>query len=91
MVISAKIEEEISQLDDDEAAMFLEEMGLAEAGRRPPDRAGYDLLNLETYFTVGPKGSPRLDHPPRHPGAAGGGRVHGDFERGFIPCRDHRL
>ncbi|MCB1395224.1 MAG: redox-regulated ATPase YchF, partial [Rhodobacteraceae bacterium] len=54
VVISARIEEEISQLDDEEAAMFLEEMGLEEAGLDRLIRAGYDLLGLQTYFTVGP-------------------------------------
>jgi ribosome-binding ATPase YchF (GTP1/OBG family) len=55
VVISAKIEEEISQLDPEEAEMFLSEMGLEEAGLDRLIRAGYELLNLETYFTVGPK------------------------------------
>lgn len=55
VVISAQIEEEISQLEDEEAQMFLEEMGLTEAGLDRLIRAGYDLLHLETYFTVGPK------------------------------------
>ncbi|MEO0866485.1 MAG: redox-regulated ATPase YchF, partial [Pseudomonadota bacterium] len=55
VVISAQIEEEISQLEDDEAQMFLEEMGLSEAGLDRLIRAGYALLHLETYFTVGPK------------------------------------
>jgi ribosome-binding ATPase len=55
VVISARIEEEISQLAHDEAAMFLEEMGLQEAGLDRLIRAGYQLLGLQTYFTVGPK------------------------------------
>jgi len=55
VIISAQIEEEISQLEDDEAVMFLEEMGLDEAGLDRLIRAGYELLHLETYFTVGPK------------------------------------
>ena len=55
VVISAKIEEEISQLAEEEAAMFLEEMGLHEAGLDRLIRAGYQLLGLQTYFTVGPK------------------------------------
>ncbi len=52
---STPTEEEISQLEDDEAVMFLEEMGLAEAGLDRLIKAGYELLHLETYFTVGPK------------------------------------
>ena len=55
VVISAKIEEEIAQLDPDEAEMFLEELGLEEAGLDRMIRAGYQLLGLQTYFTAGPK------------------------------------
>jgi GTP-binding protein YchF len=55
VVISARIEEELAQLPEDEAAMFLEEMGLHEAGLDRLIRAGYELLDLQTYFTVGPK------------------------------------
>lgn len=55
VVISARIEEEISQLESDEAEMFLTEMGLDEAGLDRLIRAGYDLLGLKTYFTIGPK------------------------------------
>jgi ribosome-binding ATPase YchF (GTP1/OBG family) len=55
VVISAKIEEEIAQLEPEEAEMFLTELGLEEAGLDRMIRAGYALLQLETYFTVGPK------------------------------------
>ncbi|MEP5761927.1 MAG: redox-regulated ATPase YchF [Litoreibacter sp.] len=84
VVISAAIEEEISQLETDEAAMFLEEMGLAEAGLDRLIRAGYELLHLETYFTVGPKEARAwtIKHGTSAPKAAG--VIHGDFEKGFI-------
>ena len=84
VVISAKIEEEISQLDHDEAEMFLEELGLAEAGLDRMIRAGYELLHLQTYFTVGPKEARAWTIPvgTRAPQAAG--VIHGDFEKGFI-------
>jgi len=84
VVISAQIEEEISQLDPEEAAMFLEEMGLHEAGLDRLIRAGYELLHLETYFTVGPKEARAwtIRHGTAAPQAAG--VIHGDFERGFI-------
>lgn len=84
VVISAQIEEEISQLEDDEAVMFLEEMGLSEAGLDRLIRAGYDLLRLETYFTVGPKEARAwtIRNGTKAPQAAG--VIHGDFERGFI-------
>ena len=84
VVISAKIEEEISQLDADDMEMFLEELGLKEAGLDRLIRAGYELLHLETYFTVGPKEARAwtIREGTRAPQAAG--VIHGDFERGFI-------
>ncbi|MAR18749.1 MAG: redox-regulated ATPase YchF [Rhodobacteraceae bacterium] len=84
VIISAQIEEEISQLDQDEAELFLNEMGLDEAGLDRLIRAGYDLLQLETYFTVGPKEARAwtVKHGTLAPQAAG--VIHGDFERGFI-------
>ncbi len=84
VIISAQIEEEISQLEDDEATMFLEEMGLEEAGLDRLIRAGYELLHLETYFTVGPKEARAwtIRQGTMAPQAAG--VIHGDFERGFI-------
>ncbi|MGR3571288.1 redox-regulated ATPase YchF [Brevirhabdus sp.] len=84
VVISARIEEEISQLDPEEAEMFLSEMGLEEAGLTRLIRAGYDLLHLQTYFTVGPKEARAwtIRHGTLAPQAAG--VIHGDFERGFI-------
>jgi len=84
VIISAQIEEEISQLEDDEAEMFLSEMGLSEAGLDRLIRAGYDLLHLETYFTVGPKEARAwtIRHGTSAPQAAG--VIHGDFEKGFI-------
>jgi len=84
VVISAQIEEEISQLDAEEATMFLEEMGLHEAGLDRLIRAGYELLDLQTYFTVGPKEARAwtIRRGTLAPQAAG--VIHGDFERGFI-------
>lgn len=84
VVISAQIEEEISQLDAEEAEMFLTEMGLEEAGLDRLIRAGYELLHLETYFTVGPKEARAwtIKEGTLAPQAAG--VIHGDFEKGFI-------
>lgn len=84
VVISAAIEEEISQLDTEEAAMFLTDLGLEEPGLDRLIRAGYELLALETYFTVGPKEARAwtIRQGTRAPQAAG--VIHGDFERGFI-------
>jgi len=84
VIISARIEEEISQLDDEEAQMFLSEMGLEEAGLDRLIKAGYALLHLQTYFTVGPKEARAwtIREGTLAPQAAG--VIHGDFEKGFI-------
>ncbi len=84
VVISARIEEEISQLDAEEAAMFLDEMGLSEPGLDRLIRAGYDLLHLETYFTVGPKEARAWTIPSGTAAPQAAGVIHGDFEKGFI-------
>ncbi len=84
VVISARIEEEISQLDAEEAAMFLEEMGLHEAGLDRLIKAGYALLGLQTYFTVGPKEARAWTIPQGTLAPQAAGVIHGDFEKGFI-------
>ncbi|MGH1354872.1 MAG: redox-regulated ATPase YchF [Thalassovita sp.] len=84
VIISAQIEEEISQLDEDEATMFLEEMGLEEAGLDRLIRAGYELLHLETYFTVGPKEARAWTIRVGTQAPQAAGVIHGDFEKGFI-------
>ena len=84
VIISAQIEEEISQLEPDEALMFLEEMGLSEAGLDRLIRAGYELLHLETYFTVGPKEARAWTIRQGTAAPQAAGVIHGDFERGFI-------
>jgi ribosome-binding ATPase len=84
VVVSAAIEAEISQLAEDEKAAFLADLGLDEAGLGRVIRAGYGLLGLITYFTVGPKETRAwtITRGTKAPGAAG--VIHGDFERGFI-------
>ena len=84
VVISAQIEEEISQLEPDETEMFLEEMGLSEAGLDRLIRAGYELLHLETYFTVGPKEARAWTIRSGTTAPKAAGVIHGDFEKGFI-------
>ncbi|MHA7868962.1 MAG: redox-regulated ATPase YchF [Salipiger thiooxidans] len=84
VVISAKIEEEISQLDAEEAEMFLSELGLEEAGLDRLIRAGYELLHLETYFTVGPKEARAWTIRKGTLAPQAAGVIHGDFEKGFI-------
>ncbi|NHM20671.1 redox-regulated ATPase YchF [Tritonibacter mobilis] len=84
VIISAQIEEEISQLEPEEAQMFLDEMGLAEAGLDRLIRAGYELLHLETYFTVGPKEARAWTIRSGTAAPQAAGVIHGDFEKGFI-------
>lgn len=84
VIISARIEEEISQLEDDEAEMFLEEMGLDEAGLDRLIKAGYGLLNLQTYFTAGPKEARAWTIKEGTAAPQAAGVIHGDFEKGFI-------
>lgn len=85
VIISAKIEEEIAQLgSEEEKKEFLETIGLEEAGLARVIRAGYTLLNLITFFTVGPKEARAwtVRQHARAPQAAG--EIHTDFEKGFI-------
>jgi hypothetical protein len=84
VVISARIEEEIAQLPAEEAAEFLETMGLEEAGLDRLIRAGYALLGLQTYFTAGPKEARAWTIPKGALAPQAAGVIHGDFERGFI-------
>jgi GTP-binding protein YchF len=84
VIISAKIEEEISQLDPEEAAEFLSELGLDEAGLDRLIKAGYALLGLQTYFTVGPKEARAWTIRAGTLAPQAAGVIHGDFERGFI-------
>ncbi|MEL6583757.1 MAG: redox-regulated ATPase YchF [Pseudomonadota bacterium] len=84
VTISAAIEEEIAQLDDDERTEFLSDLGLEEAGLDRLIRTGYELLHLRTYFTVGPKEARAWTIPAGTLAPQAAGVIHGDFERGFI-------
>ncbi|NBZ89781.1 redox-regulated ATPase YchF [Stagnihabitans tardus] len=84
VVISARIEEELAQMPADDAAMFLEEMGLHEAGLDRLIKAGYALLGLQTYFTVGPKEARAWTITKGTLAPQAAGVIHGDFEKGFI-------
>lgn len=84
MPVSARIEEEISQLDGEEKAMFLEELGISESGLDRLVKASYSLLGLISYLTAG---EPEvrawtITKGTKAPQAAG--KIHSDFERGFI-------
>ncbi|MGP1570181.1 MAG: redox-regulated ATPase YchF [Eubacteriales bacterium] len=84
VVVSAKVEEEIAQLEDDEKEMFLEELGIEESGLDKLIKASYKLLNLISYLTAG---EPEVRawtimNGTKAPQAAG--KIHTDFEKGFI-------
>jgi len=84
VVVSAAIESDLVGMEMDERLAFLEEMGLHETGLARVIRAGYDLLHLITFFTVGPKEARAwtVSKGSKAPQAAG--EIHTDFERGFI-------
>ena len=85
VIISAAIEEEISQLSDSqEMDLFLREMNLNEAGLDRLIKAGYELLGLQTYFTVGPKETRAWTIRLNTLAPKAAGAMHGDFENGFI-------
>jgi len=84
VVISGAIEEEISGLTPGEQKEFLASLGMAESGLTRLIKAGYELLGLQTFFTVGEKETRAWTVPKgiKAPGAAG--KIHSDFEKGFI-------
>src|SRR5258706_800159 len=84
IAISAKIEEELTQLPPEERDEFLASLGLKEPGLNRLIRAGYDLLGLLTFFTAGPKEARAwtVEKGAKAPRAAG--VIHSDFEKGFI-------
>jgi hypothetical protein len=84
LLISGKIEEEISQLDEGEKEGYLKSVGLEESGLDRLVREGYRLLDLITFFTSGPKENRAwtVRRGAKAPQAAG--KIHSDFERGFI-------
>tara|TARA_X000000368_G_scaffold392154_1_gene356688 strand:+ start:7699 stop:8763 length:1065 start_codon:yes stop_codon:yes gene_type:complete len=85
VVISAKIESEIALIDDaEEKAEFLETLGLSEPGLNKIIRAGYKLLNLVTFFTVGPKEARAWTVRRNATAPEAAGAIHTDFQRGFI-------
>ena len=83
-MVCAQIEQEIAELDDDEKAMFLEDLGLSESGLEKLIKASYRILGLISYLTAGPIESKAwtITAGTKAPQAAG--KIHSDFERGFI-------
>ena len=82
--ICNKLEAEVSELEDDEKMEFLEELGMEEPGLNRVIRAGYSLLGLQTYFTAGPKEVRAWTIPIGATAPNAAGKIHTDFEKGFI-------
>jgi ribosome-binding ATPase len=84
VIVSAAIEADLVSMDMDERIAFLEEMGLHETGLTRVIRAGYELLHLITFFTVGPKEARAWTVAKGSKAPQAAGEIHSDFERGFI-------
>ena len=84
VVISAKVESELLELDEDDRAMFLEELSLDEPGLGPMARAAYRLLGLQTYFTAGEKEIRAWTIRQGWTAPQAAGVIHTDFQKGFI-------
>ena len=84
IVVCAKIEEEMASLEDEEKAMFLEELGIDESGLDKLIKASYSLLGLATYFTAGVQEVRAWTFKKGMLAPECAGIIHSDFERGFI-------
>ncbi|HIQ14985.1 MAG TPA: redox-regulated ATPase YchF [Leucothrix sp.] len=84
VAVSAEMEAEMSALEEDELGMFLDELGLSEPGLNRVINAGYQLLHLQTFFTAGEKEVRAWTVPQGATAPNGAGKIHTDFERGFI-------
>jgi len=84
VVISAKIESELSELSDEEKAMFLEDLGVKESGLDKLIRRSYDLLGLQTFFTAGVQEVRAWTFKKGMKAPQCAGVIHTDFEKGFI-------
>lgn len=84
IVICAKIEEEIAELEGDEKALFLQELGIKESGLDQLIRASYHLLGLATFFTAGPQEVRAWTFRKGMKAPQCAGIIHSDFEKGFI-------
>ncbi|EBA2685279.1 redox-regulated ATPase YchF, partial [Salmonella enterica] len=82
--VCAAVEADIAELDDDERDEFMAELGLEEPGLNRVIRAGYRLLNLQTYFTAGVKEVRAWTIPVGATAPQAAGKIHTDFEKGFI-------
>lgn len=84
VVVSAKIEEELSQLSAEDAQMYMDDLNVKEPGLNRLIRAGYQLLELMTYFTAGEKEIRAWTIPKTCKAPQAAGVIHTDFEKGFI-------
>ena len=84
IVVSARIEEEIASMDDEEGALFLQELGLQESGLNRLIKKSYELLGLMSYLTAGEKEVRAWTIPRGTKAPQAAGVIHSDFERGFI-------
>ena len=84
VVVSAAIESELVEMGPEDRAEYLGELGLEESGLAKIIRAGYKLLGLQTFFTVGPKEARAWTFPAGAKAPQAAGEIHTDFERGFI-------
>lgn len=82
--VCAAVEADISELEDDERDEFMAELGIEEPGLNRVIRAGYRLLNLQTYFTAGVKEVRAWTIPVGATAPQAAGKIHTDFEKGFI-------
>ena len=84
VVVSAAIEAELVAMEPEDRAEYLKELGLEETGLARVIRAGYRLLGLKTFFTVGPKEARAWTFPDGAKAPQAAGEIHSDFEKGFI-------
>jgi ribosome-binding ATPase YchF (GTP1/OBG family) len=91
VVLCAQIEAEVAELEEDERAEFLADLGLSEPGLHRLARAVYALLGLQTYFTAGEKEIRAWTIPVGASAPQAAGVIHTDFERGFIRAQVYTL
>lgn len=91
VTICGKLEEELSQLDDEEKFEMIKDLGMDEPGLNRLIRAGYALLGLQTYFTAGVKEIRAWTIRKGDTAPTAAGKIHSDFERGFICAEVYRL
>ena len=84
VAVCAAIEADISLLDDEDKKEFLEDLGLEEPGLNRVIHSGYSLLELQTFFTIGPKEARAWTVKKGSTAPQGAGKIHTDFEKGFI-------